>query len=42
MAALAGEAEASPPGANGLLVLPYFSGERTPIHDPNAKGAISV
>jgi xylulokinase len=40
MAALAEEAEASPPGSNGLLVLPYFSGERTPIHDPHAKGAI--
>ena len=39
-AALAGEAQASPPGANGLVFLPYFSGERTPIHDPNAKGAI--
>lgn len=38
-AALAKEAEGSPPGANGLLVLPYFSGERTPIHDPRAKGA---
>ena len=37
-AVLAGEAESSPPGANGLLVLPYFSGERTPIHDPLAKG----
>ena len=35
---LAAEAEASPPGANGLLMLPYFSGERTPIHDPNACG----
>jgi xylulokinase len=40
MAALAAEAQASPPGANGLVVLPYFSGERTPIHDPNAKGAV--
>lgn len=38
-AALAEEAAASPPGANGLLMLPYFSGERTPIHDPLAKGA---
>jgi xylulokinase len=38
--ALAQEAAASPPGANGLLMLPYFSGERTPIHDVNAKGAI--
>lgn len=34
------EAAASPPGAKGLLVLPYFSGERTPIHDPLAKGVI--
>jgi xylulokinase len=37
--ALAVEAEASPKGAKGLLCLPYFSGERTPIHDPLAKGA---
>jgi len=28
-------------GANGLLVLPYFSGERTPINDPNARGIIA-
>jgi xylulokinase len=39
-AALAAEADGSPPGAKGLIVLPYFSGERTPIHDPLAKGAI--
>ena len=39
-ARLAKEAEASPPGAKGLVVLPYFSGERTPIHDPQAKGMI--
>jgi xylulokinase len=37
---LAAEAEASPPGAKGLLLLPYFSGERTPIHDTEAKGMI--
>lgn len=37
---LAKEAEAVPAGANGLVVLPYFSGERTPIHDPHAKGAV--
>lgn len=37
-ASLAEEAAASPPGAKGLLALPYFSGERTPIHDPKAKG----
>jgi xylulokinase len=36
---LAAEAEAVPPGAEGLLFLPYFSGERTPLHDPYAKGA---
>jgi xylulokinase len=40
LAALASECEASPAGARGLVVLPYFSGERTPIHDPHAKGAI--
>lgn len=38
--ALAEEAAKSPPGANGLLLLPYFSGERTPIHDIDAKGAL--
>lgn len=37
-AVLAAEAESAPPGANGLLMLPYFSGERTPIHDAHAKG----
>ena len=37
---LAAEAELSPPGARGLIMLPYFSGERTPIHDPDAKGVI--
>jgi xylulokinase len=39
-ATLAEEAAASPPCANGLLMLPYFSGERTPLHDPLAKGAL--
>jgi xylulokinase len=38
--ALLAEAQSSPPGAKGLVVLPYFSGERTPIHDPHAKGVI--
>ena len=37
-ATLTAEAEATPPGANGLICLPYFSGERTPIHDSHAKG----
>lgn len=31
-------AEKSPPGANGVLYLPYLAGERCPIWDPNAKG----
>lgn len=29
-----------PAGSDGLIVLPYFSGERTPINDPLAKGMI--
>lgn len=29
-----------PPGSEGLVVLPYFSGERTPINDPRARGLI--
>lgn len=33
------EAAATPKGARGLLCLPHFSGERTPLHDPLAKGA---
>jgi xylulokinase len=37
---LIAEAAASPPGANGLLVLPYFAGERTPVQDPDARGAV--
>ncbi|HJT14522.1 MAG TPA: FGGY family carbohydrate kinase, partial [Dongiaceae bacterium] len=40
MPALAAEAAESPPGARGLVLLPYFSGERTPIHDPYAKGML--
>ncbi|MEZ4862043.1 MAG: FGGY-family carbohydrate kinase [Caldilineaceae bacterium] len=31
-------AAAVPTGSAGLLVLPYFSGERTPINDPQARG----
>lgn len=27
-----------PPGAEGMIVLPYFMGERTPIWDPYARG----
>ncbi|GAB4472224.1 MAG: FGGY-family carbohydrate kinase [Anaerolineae bacterium] len=36
--AITQEALAIPPGSEGLLVLPYFSGERTPINDPRARG----
>ena len=37
-AVLAEAAAASPIGSNGLIALPYFEGERTPLHDPKAKG----
>ncbi|MEQ8357133.1 MAG: FGGY-family carbohydrate kinase [Kiloniellaceae bacterium] len=37
---LAAEAAEAPAGARGLVFLPYFSGERTPIHDPNARGVL--
>ena len=30
-----------PAGAEGLVCLPYFSGERTPIHDPDARGVLA-
>lgn len=40
-ATLAAKVATSPPGANGLLVLPYFSGERTPFADPLARGVIA-
>ena len=29
-----------PPGSDGIVILPYFSGERSPINDPTAKGMI--
>jgi xylulokinase len=28
------------PGAEGIVMLPYFLGEKTPIHDPAARGTI--
>jgi xylulokinase len=34
-------AAAVEPGAGGLVMLPYFSGERTPIDDPRARGVIA-
>jgi len=33
-------AEEIPLGSEGLLLLPYFSGERTPVNDPNARGVL--
>jgi len=37
-AALAELAAGSPLGAHGLIALPYFAGERTPLNDPLARG----
>jgi xylulokinase len=39
-AVLAKEAAESSTGANGLIALPYFEGERTPLHDPGARGVL--
>jgi xylulokinase len=36
---IAREAAAAPAGSEGLLFLPYLTGERTPHPDPNARGA---
>ena len=36
---LVAEAEGAPAGSEGLLFLPYLSGERTPYPDPHARGA---
>jgi xylulokinase len=33
-------AAAVPPGAEGLVLLPYFLGEKTPLHDPCARGTL--
>ena len=39
--ALLDEATQSPPGANGLVMLPYFSGERSPVSDASARGVVA-
>ena len=39
-ASLFREAESIAPGSDGLIVLPYFLGERMPLNDPAAKGVI--
>ena len=33
-------AEQTPAGADGVRIIPYFLGEKTPIHDPDARGVI--
>jgi len=33
-------AEAIPAGSDGLILLPYFLGEKTPIQDPQARGTL--
>ena len=34
-------AAAVPPGAGGVRVVPFFLGEKTPIHDPTLRGSFS-
>jgi hypothetical protein len=34
-----GPAAVTPPGAEGLIFLPYLAGERTPHADPHARAA---
>ncbi len=34
-------AETVPAGSDGLICLPYFAGERTPLHDPDARGTFA-
>lgn len=36
--AMAAAAEKIPVGSDGLICLPYFAGERTPLNDPKARG----
>ncbi|WP_226345499.1 FGGY-family carbohydrate kinase [Agilicoccus flavus] len=38
---LVAEASEVDPGADGLVVLPYFAGERTPIFDARARGVVA-
>ncbi len=35
------EAQHVPHGSEGLLVLPYLAGERTPVFDPKARGVVA-
>ncbi|MFI5587627.1 FGGY-family carbohydrate kinase [Amycolatopsis sp. NPDC051758] len=38
---LVAEAASVPAGSRGLLLLPYFAGERTPLFDPDARGVLA-
>lgn len=38
---LMAEAAAVPPGSEGLVMLPYLQGERTPVFDPQARGVVA-
>ncbi|WP_422747169.1 FGGY-family carbohydrate kinase [Mycobacterium sp. WMMD1722] len=38
---LMAEAAQVPPGSEGLLMLPYLAGERTPVFDPQARGVVA-
>lgn len=37
---LGAAAAAIPPGSDGLVLLPYFAGERSPLFDPGARGVL--
>ena len=39
-AQLDAEGGKTPPGSDGLILLPYFLGEKTPINDPLARGVL--
>ena len=39
--AMLAEAALTPPGAGGLVFLPYLAGERSPIWDPEARGVLA-
>jgi xylulokinase len=41
LATLDAEAAATPPGAGGVICLPYFLGEKSPLHDPRQRGAFA-
>lgn len=41
LSVLDAEAAESQAGARGVTCLPYFLGEKTPIHDPDARGAFT-